>query len=125
MSEMTEEQIKQLEKEGFYDHDDKKIVPLSKTLKSGHGDIDQLVLSEPNGFNFEKLGHPFKMLSSDGKSDDDVDGDKSVEIELNIKKLNRYVELENTPQLGFGEARALGMKDGENARNAMLDFFGK
>ena len=123
---MTEDQIKQLAKEGWYDHDDKKIVPLKTALKSGHGDIDQLVLSEPNGHHFEKLGHPFKMLSAGGKSeDDDVDGDKSVEIELNIKKLNRYVELSNTPQLGFGEARALGMKDGENARNAMLDFFGK
>ena len=123
-SELTEEQAKHLEENGWYVDGEYHIVPLSKPITSGHGVIEELKLSEPNGFSYEKLGQPFKMLS--GSKESKLQGeDEPVEIEMNIKKLYRYIEASNNPQLGFGEARLLCMKDSNNAQAGMLDFFGK
>lgn len=112
------------EEKGWTDVDGFRVVVLSTPIKSGQGTINELRLSEPNGFNYEKLGQPFKMMSSSKKKLDD-DDEEDVVIEINIKKLNRYIELCNTPQLGFGEARLMGMSDAKKAHGAMLDFFGQ
>ena len=117
-----EERAKQLEENGWYDEDGLKIVPLSKKFKSGPNLIEELRLSEPTGFIFEKYGDPYTILSSTGKIELGSD-DKEIKFERNIKKLNRYIEVCNDPQLGFGDARHLSMKDAKGGHGAMSDFF--
>ena len=118
-TQLTPEEVEQ----GWHDKEGgPRIVPLSTTLQSGHGPLKELRLSEPSGFNYEKLGQPYKMLSGDKKA---LEGEDKMEIEINVKKLNRYIELSNDPQLGFGEARKLSLSDAKNAHGAMLDFFGR
>ena len=110
------------EDEGWYQEGDLKIVPLSKPFKSGPNLIEELRLSEPTGFLFEKYGDAYTILSSTGKIKLDS-GDKEIKFERNIKKLNRYLETCNDPKLGHGCARNLCMKDAKCAHGAMSDFF--
>jgi len=112
-----DEQEKGWDKEG-----ELNIVPISRPFKSGPNLIEELRLSEPTGFLFEKHGDPYTILSSTGKVN--LDGsDKEIKFERNIKKLNRYIETCNDPQLGHGDARQLCMKDAKAAHGAMSDFF--
>ena len=110
------------EEKGWYQEGDLKIVPLSKPFKSGPNLIEELRLSEPTGFLFEKYGDAYTILSSTGKIKLDS-GDKEIKFERNIKKLNRYLETCNDPKLGHGCARNLCMKDAKCAHGAMSDFF--
>ena len=119
---LSEEQQKQLADDGWYKDGDVHVVPLSKTLKSGAGLIEEMRLTEPNGFDFEKLGDPYIILGSTGKLESE-DEDKDAKFEINRKKLNRYTELCNSPRLGFGEARKICMKDLKSVHNAMSAFF--
>ena len=112
------------EEKDWKEVDGYRVVELSAPITSGPNTINELRLSEPNGFNYEKLGQPFKMMSSSKKVKFE-DDEEDVVIEINIKKLNRYIELCNTPQLGFGDARLMGMSDAKKAHGAMLDFFGQ
>lgn len=110
------------DEKGWYEEGDLRIVPLSRPFKSGPNLIEELRLSEPNGFLFEKLGDPYTILSSTGKVDLGSD-DKEIKFERNIKKLNRYIEACNEQQMMFGEARNLCMKDAKAAHGAMSAFF--
>ena len=121
-STLSEEQQKQLDDEGWYEENGTHVVPLSGPLKSGAGIIEEMRLTEPNGFDFEKLGDPYIILGATGKPESD-DEERDAKFEINRKKLNRYTELCNSPQLGFGEARNLCMQDSKNVHNAMQAFF--
>ena len=111
------------ENEGWYTDGEERVIPLNNPFISGHGEIKQMRLHDPGGFMFEKLGDPYTILSSANKINLDGDDDKEVKFEVNRKKLNRYVEGSNTPQLGFAEARKISTKDLKAVHNAMLDFF--
>ncbi len=111
------------ENDGWYRDGDEIVVPLKKPFDSGHGRIEQMRLSDPGGFMFEKLGDPYTILSSSGKISIDGGDDKEVKFEMNRKKLNRYAEHSNSPQLGFGEARKISTKDIKAVHNGMMDFF--
>ena len=107
---------------GWYQEGELNIVPLSRPFKSGPNLIEELRLSEPSGFIFEKYGDAYTILSSTGKIKLDM-GDKEIKFERNIGKLNRYIETSNDPQMGFGDARQMCMKDAKAAHGAMSDFF--
>jgi len=110
------------ENDGWYQDGEEKVIPLKTEFKSGQGPISEIRLSDPGGFQFEKLGDPYTILSSTGKINLEGD-DKEMRFEMNRKKLNRYVELSNTPQLGFGEARLISTKEIKAVHSAMMDFF--
>ncbi len=121
------ELISEEDKKAWKDIDGVRVLVLETPFQSGHGMIKEIRLSEPNGFYYEKYGQPYKLISSGKKGNlGDLDEEESViEIEINVKKLNRYIELCNNPQLGMLEARKMSMTDIKNVHNAMLDFFGK
>ena len=119
---VVEEEENEDEEKGWYQEGELNIVPLSRPFKSGPNLIEELRLSEPSGFIFEKYGDAYTILSSTGKIKLDM-GDKEIKFERNIGKLNRYIETSNDPQMGFGDARQMCMKDAKAAHGAMSDFF--
>jgi len=118
------ELISEKDKDAWTDIDGIRVLPLQKPFQSGPNTIEELRLSEPTGFHYEKFGQPYKILSG-GKKNTLEDEDAVIEIEINVKKLNRYIEVSNNPELGMLDARRMCMGDIKNAHNAMLDFFGK
>jgi hypothetical protein len=124
MPKLSPDQEESLNKKGWYDDEGIRIVPLSKPIENGPNEIKELKLSEPTGFYYEKYGQPFSMFTGGKKLADDQE-DSEAKIEINVKKLNRYVESSNTPEMSTGSAKDLSMSDVRKAHEAMLDFFGR
>ena len=86
------------------------------------GMVTEMTIEEPNGYIFEKLGYPFKILDSD--SYDEKNGGVT-EIEMASKKLNRYWESCSRAKMAKCDARKFSITDAKKAHKVIMGFFGK